>query len=244
MANANESRSSGRQQGPQQQGGEGIQRRGQQSAWQGSAEQPGSAVAQARTGTSLAAPYFGAWGGGPLSMMRRMSEDMDRLFESFAFGRGLFPSEPGHGMFAGGGGAEHSPGLWRPHIAVYERNDKLHVDADLPGVRKEDVHVAVTGDAVTIQGHRKQEEARSEDGFYHSERRYGSFYRRIPLPEGTDAENAAANFRDGVLHIEIPAPSQRARGRTLHISDGDTNANPRETGGGAQPGSSGSQQQR
>ena len=66
---------------------------------------------------------------------------------------------------------------------------------------------------------RHQEEER--EGLYRSERSYGSFYRTILLPEGVNTEKASATFRDGVLQIELPAPSQQSRGRTLEIK-GDT----------------------
>jgi HSP20 family protein len=86
-------------------------------------------------------------------------------------------------------------------------------------VRKEDVNVEITQDAVTIQGQRKQEKTSSEGGFYRSERSYGSFYRTIPLPEGANTDNASATFRDGVLQIEIEVPQQKSSGRTLEIKD-------------------------
>jgi HSP20 family protein len=102
---------------------------------------------------------------------------------------------------------------------VCERGDKLVIQADLPGVRKEDVTVQIEQDQVIIQGERKQESSREEQGYYHTERSYGSFYRSIPLPEGIDGEQARASFRDGVLEIELPAPRQRPRGRKLEITD-------------------------
>jgi HSP20 family protein len=89
---------------------------------------------------------------------------------------------------------------------------------------------------VTLQGQRHQEKSSSDRGYYQSERSYGSFYRTIPLPEGVNTEKASATFRDGVLQIEVPAPSQQSRGRTLEIK-GDT------TGAGS-TGDGGHQQQR
>ncbi len=130
-----------------------------------------------------------------------------------------------YGAFGGPGGAGAAQGqglrtLWSPHIEVAQRDGKLTIEADLPGVRKEDLEVRIEPDAVILQGHRQQESTRDEQGFYHSERSYGSFYRAIPLPEGIDTEQAHATFRDGVLCIELPAPQQRQRGRRLEIRDG------------------------
>ncbi|MDQ2961957.1 MAG: Hsp20/alpha crystallin family protein [Pseudomonadota bacterium] len=150
--------------------------------------------------------------------MRRISEDMDRLLDSFGFGRGLFPTSFGQSGLSGYRG-EGDSSLWTPHIEVAQRDGKFLVCADLPGVKKEDVNVEITQDAVTIQGQRKQEKTSSEGGFYRSERSYGSFYRMIPLPEGADTDNASATFRDGVLQIEIEVPQQKSSSRTLEIKD-------------------------
>ena len=70
----------------------------------------------------------------------------------------------------------------------------------------------------------------SDRGYYQSERSYGSFYRSIPLPEGANTESASATFRDGVLQIEVQAPSQQARGRTLEIKDAGTTAGSKNGG--------------
>ena len=258
MANANQPPSSGRQQGRQQtselgkatsaqQGSQGNQPTNQQTAWQSPStdQQTSGAVRPHRGALPSSASYFGALGGGPLAMMRRISEDMDRLFESFGFGRGLFPSDFGGADPAGFGGTEEASSLWAPHIEVYERDGKLVINADLPGVKQEDVNAEITADAVTIRGQRKQERTSNEGGLYRSERSYGSFYRTIPLPEGVDTESASANFRDGVLHIEINAPQRRARGRVLQIGEGGSSATSRPTGGSeSQSAGGGSQQHR
>lgn len=257
MANANQSPSSGRQQGRQQasesgkarsgqQGSHGNQPLQQQTAWQNASTDPqASSALRPRRGTWPASlTHLGGWEG-PLAMMRRISEDMERLFESFGFGRGTFPGAFGDAdapRFAGAEGAE-SP--WVPHIDVYERDGRLLINADLPGVKKEDVHAEITADAVLIRGTRKQERTRSEGGIYRSERSYGSFYRLIPLPEGVDPETATANFRDGVLRIEMRAPQQQARGRTLQIGDGGSDSGLHASGDSeSQPVGGGSQQHR
>lgn len=196
---------------------------GQQSGWQSPDrnEQSTSGALQQRRGTSQSPSlYYGSLGGGPLSVMRRISEDMDRLLDSFGFGRGLFPTAFGQDALTGYG--EGAWSLWTPHIEVSERDGKFFVSADLPGVKKEDVKVEITQDAVTIQGQRKQEKTSSEAGFYRSERSYGTFYRTIPLPEGAKTENASATFRDGVLQIEIETPQQKSSSRTLEIKDAAT----------------------
>lgn len=215
------------------------------SAQQGSGQnyQPGSqsvggqrstGVAQSQRGSSDLSTY-GGYGSGPFSTMRRISDEMDRLFESFGLGRGFFPTQYGRGSSLGYGDASAASALWAPHIDVTERDGKLLISADLPGVRKEDVKVEINSDSVTIQGQRQRESTSSDRGYYHSERSFGSFYRAIALPEGVNVENASASFRDGVLQIEVPAPSEQSRGRTLEIKDaGNANEGGSKSGGGGQ----------
>ena len=153
-------------------------------------------------------------GGGPFALMRQMEQEMDRMFEQFGFGqRGVMPRGEGAGFGA--------PALWQPQVEVFERDGKLHVCTDLPGLSKENVHVNVEHDTVTIQGERRlsHDDRDQKGGFYRSERSYGSFYRTIPLPEGVNAESGEATFRDGVLDITFDAPSEQPRGRRLEIRD-------------------------
>ena len=153
-------------------------------------------------------------GFGPFSMMRRLTDDIDRIFENFGMGRSFFPSE----LWQGGGlGRESSMATWAPRIEMGEKDGKVQISADVPGVKKEDLDVHIDEDAVTIAGERRQERTIDERGYYQSERSYGSFYRSIPLPEGTQTDAATAEFKDGVLQIEIPAPQRQSHGRKLEI---------------------------
>lgn len=178
--------------------------RGRQAT--GLARQPGWAPARGR---DLAAH--------PYALMQRMAEDMDRLFEGFGIGRpglGLMPTfgslfaEPRWGGALAGGPEE---ARWTPQVEMFRRGDQLVVRADLPGMRKEDVHVNVENDVLTLRGERREEHEENREDFYRSERSYGSFYRAIPLPEGTDPTRCEARYQDGVLEITIPEPKQEER---------------------------------
>lgn len=152
----------------------------------------------------------------PFSLMRRFSDEMDRLFGDFGVGRGL----------ASGFGrefdrlAELEGAMWSPQVEAFEREGKLIVRADLPGLTKDDIDVDVTNDAIKIRGERRQEKEETEEGYYRSERSYGSFYREIPLPSGVNGDEANATFRNGVLEITLPAPARQPSSRRIEIGGG------------------------
>ena len=149
------------------------------------------------------------WGGSPFRAFQRMADQMDRMFEDFGFGRRwMTPSWRESGTEA-----------WAPEIDVFHRNNELTIRADLPGLKREEVSVDLTDDAVCIQGERKREQEEEREGYYRSERSYGSFYRLVPLPEGAMTDRAKASFKDGVLEITMPAPPA-SKGRRLEITEG------------------------
>lgn len=156
-------------------------------------------------------------GGSPFTFMRRFSEEMDRLFEDFGFGHGWLTPSFGYDWPNSFGELDQS--VWSPQVEVFEREGQLVVRADLPGLSKDDVKVEVTDDAIILQGERKQEHEEKREGYYHSECSYGSFYRSIPLPEGVNADDAQATFKNGVLEVTLKAPerAEQPHGRQLEI---------------------------
>ena len=154
--------------------------------------------------------------GNPFQLMQRMAEDMDRLFEQFGFGRMGLGTSPAFGSLLGPdsfrgssrqGRTEQT--LWSPQIEVRQRGDNVVIRADLPGVNRDDMHVEVENDVLTIRGERREEREEEEEGFYRSERSYGTFHRMLPLPEGVNADEVEATFKDGVLEVKLPAPRQQ-----------------------------------
>lgn len=171
-------------------------------------EQPTQAM-QTRRGHELQRAFS------PFGLMRRFNDEMDRLFQDFGFGRESPEMLSGHEMRMFGGSSG-----WSPQIEVFERGGELCVRADLPGMRKDDIEVDIADNALVIRGERKDEREEEEEGYYRSERSYGSFFRTIPLPEGVDAESAEASFQNGVLEITMPAP-ERAKRRRLDIRENE-----------------------
>jgi HSP20 family protein len=151
-------------------------------------------------------------GFGPFSLMRRFSEDMDRLFEGF-FGPGSWTSDPL--------GAIGQSTRW-PQLEVHQEGGRWVVQADVPGLRREDVNVEVRDGELLISGERRNQSETNERGFYRSERTYGAFSRAIPLPEGANIESASASFDNGVLRIELEVPEQAQRSRRIEVREGST----------------------
>ena len=146
----------------------------------------------------------------PFALMRRFSEQMDNLFADFGLGHGwLEPIEKGTNL---------AQGLWSPQVEMFERGKNIVVRADLPGMTKGDVNVEIADNSITIEGERKSEIKDKGEGYYRSERMYGKFYRRVPLPDGVKADDAEATFSNGVLEITMPAtkPEQK-KSRKLQI---------------------------
>jgi HSP20 family protein len=96
---------------------------------------------------------------------------------------------------------------WAPRMDVYEK-DVIVLKAEMPGLKKEDVQVEIDGDELVIRGESKAESEVKEEDYYRSERNFGSFYRRMPLPAGVTAEQIQANLKDGVLEVRVPKPAE------------------------------------
>jgi HSP20 family protein len=171
--------------------------------------------------TNLQRQYGGAglaefFNDNPFTLMRRMSEEMDRTFGQF------------FGQKRGGAGG------WYPEVEITERDGQLHIHTDLPGLRPEDVKVEITGEKLTISGERKSEQEHRIGRAYRSERRYGEFYREIALPEGVNADQAKAQFRDGVLEITVPVPERASNRRQIPIQAGESGGAPAKGPGSAE----------
>src|SRR6476620_6947494 len=150
----------------------------------------------------------------PFALMRRFSEDVDRMFSAFGFGtfgnfgamnRQLDRMGRTRGMLGASGGMT----TISPSVNVFTRGDDLVVSADLPGIKPEDVHVDIEGNNLVIQGESStRNENKGDRGYWYSESSYGSFYRSIPLPPGTPSEQATAQYNNGVLEVTLPGAAR------------------------------------
>ncbi|HEY0726474.1 MAG TPA: Hsp20/alpha crystallin family protein [Pyrinomonadaceae bacterium] len=163
----------------------------------------------------------------PFSFMRRFATDMERLFEEFEGFR--FPSVFGREFFPFTREFEHVG--WVPEIEVLRKNGDFIVRADLPGMNKENVKVEINHNVLTLSGERKDEKEEKHEGYYRTERSYGTFYRQIPLPEGTKTETATAEFKNGVLEITMQAPKKEPQVRRLEIKQPEETAKAKAAAG-------------
>ena len=100
----------------------------------------------------------------------------------------------------------------RLKVDVSEKNGAYQVTADLPGVKKEDIHVAIDGAQVTLTAEVKREKEVAEGTrVLHTERSFGKVTRSFALPQELDEEKAEAKFRDGVLELTLPKKAAAAR---------------------------------
>ena len=121
-------------------------------------------------------------------------EEMNRLHDHFFSGRGL-TTQP-----------------FKVAVDIREEDDAFFVEAEVPGLPAEDVHVDVEKNVLTICGERKVEKEDVEGEYTRIERRYGGFSRSFTLPETVDADNITADLKEGVLALRLPkkeAPSPR-----------------------------------
>jgi HSP20 family protein len=137
----------------------------------------------------------------PFRDFLRMHEDRDRAFASlWRMGIGdLIPA-----------------GAWVPSIEVYENKNNIIVEAELPGVTKDNVSLNLTDDALSIEGERKDEREKKGEHYLLREATYGSFHRVIPLSQAVDGAKVKAEYKDGILKVTLPK-AEETKSREIKI---------------------------
>lgn len=105
---------------------------------------------------------------------------------------------------------------WAPSVDIIEDDRAYVIKAELPEVKKEDVHVRVENGVLTLRGERKLEKEEKNRKYHRLERSYGSFVRSFVLPDDIDAEKVGAVFKDGVLTVTV-AKSERSKPRQIEV---------------------------
>lgn len=148
----------------------------------------------------------------PFREMRSLQDEVNRLFAS-SFSRG------------NGNESDLMRGAWSPQVDIFENQNEIVLEAELAGMKPEDVDISIENNVLTIHGERKFEKKDDGDNFHRVERSYGSFTRSFTLPPTVRSENANAEFENGLLRLTL-AKREEAKPRRIEI---------KATGGGSQP---------
>jgi HSP20 family protein len=140
----------------------------------------------------------------PFLSLSNWQDQVNRMFES------TFP------------GYSESSALtaWAPAVDIYETENELVLKADLPDINEKDLDVRVENNMLTIRGERKFEQKVKEENYLRIERTYGSFSRSFSLPNTVSTENIKAEYKNGVLTVEMP---KRAESKPKQVKINVTN---------------------
>jgi HSP20 family protein len=112
-----------------------------------------------------------------------------------------------------------APSHFNPRIDISEDEKNIYVEAEVPGIRKEDMKISIQDNILTISGEKKHKEEENKDkNYYRSERCYGSFQRSFTLPADINRDKTEAKFEDGILKINIEkSQPKELNARTIQI---------------------------
>ncbi len=108
-------------------------------------------------------------------------------------------------------------GAWNPNVDIYENKDHIVLEAELPGMKREDFDLSIENNVITLRGDRHFEKKDEGDNYHRVERSYGSFSRSFTLPQTVQPESVAAEYRNGVLRVTIPK-REEVKARKIEIS--------------------------
>jgi HSP20 family protein len=145
----------------------------------------------------------------PFRDLRTLQEEVNRLF-STNLTRGF--GEEGIGR-----------GAWNPSVDIYENKEQIVLEAELPGMNRDDFDLSVENNVITLRGERQFEKKDDSDNYHRVERSYGSFTRSFTLPQTVSAEGATAEYRNGVLRVTLPK-REETKARRIEIGGDDTPA--------------------
>jgi len=140
----------------------------------------------------------------PFSELRNIQEDFGRIFSS-AFPKILSGDE---GLLGGS---------WAPVVDIYEDQDTITLEADLPGMKPGDFNLSIENYRLTLSGERKFEKEKKGDNWRRVERSYGSFTRAFSLPSTVNVDAVNAEFKDGVLRVTLPK-REEVKARQIQVA--------------------------
>src|SRR3977135_2502831 len=144
----------------------------------------------------------------PFRDLRTLQEEVNRLFST-----NLNRSFGDEGI---------GRGAWNPSVDIYENKDQIVLEAELPGMNREDFDLTIENNVITLRGERRFEKKDDADNYHRVERAYGSFTRSFTLPQTVSGDGAIAEYRNGVLRVTLPK-REETKARRIEVS-GDRNA--------------------
>ncbi|NNE65796.1 MAG: Hsp20/alpha crystallin family protein [Pyrinomonadaceae bacterium] len=145
----------------------------------------------------------------PFRELRSLQDEMNRLFMT-SVPRGFEQED-----LASGG--------WSPSVDIYESEGEIVLEAELPGMNREDFEVSIENNVITLRGERSFEKKDEGDNYHRVERAYGSFTRSFSLPRSVSAENTSADFKNGILRVSLPK-KEEAKARKIEVAGEDEEA--------------------
>src|SRR5207253_9585327 len=139
----------------------------------------------------------------PFRDLRTLQEEVNRLFSNNAS-----PAFADEGI---------GRGAWSPNVDIYENKDQIILEAELPGMNRDDFDLTVENNVITLRGERHFEKKDEADNYHRVERSYGSFTRSFTLPQTVSADGAAAEYRNGVLRVTLPK-REETKARRIEIA--------------------------
>jgi HSP20 family protein len=109
-----------------------------------------------------------------------------------------------------------SLGAWSPAVDIYDKGNEVVIHAELPGMKKDEIDVRVENNVLTVRGQKERKDEVKEDGYFRTERVYGSFSRSFSLPSTVDATKISAEYKDGVLTLSVPK-AEEAKARQIDV---------------------------
>ena len=145
----------------------------------------------------------------PFRELKSLQDEMNRLFMT------NLPRSVAQEDLATGG--------WSPNVDIYESENEIILEAELPGLSRDDFEVSIENNVITLKGKREFEKKEENDNFHRVERSYGAFTRSFSLPRSVSAENTTADFRNGVLRVSLPK-REEAKSRRIEVTGEDAGA--------------------
>src|SRR6266480_2022558 len=139
----------------------------------------------------------------PFRDLRTLQEEVNRLFSN-----NQIPSFGDEGI---------GRGAWNPNVDIYENKDQIVLEAELPGMNREDFDLLIENNIITLRGERRFEKKEDSDNYHRVERSYGAFTRSFTLPQSVSAEGATAEYQNGVLRVALPK-REETKARRIEIS--------------------------